>query len=106
VALERLLTSSESKHADAIAMLAAAVTRKRDLPEAQRIFDWSGDSNRAMWQRLALLRGVDVGLSAGAGGGGGRPTGIGPASVGFGGSGLGRNRASGTNTGLRLPAEP
>ncbi|MBI4909484.1 MAG: c-type cytochrome [Acidobacteria bacterium] len=106
VALERLLSSSQWKRDDAIAMLAAAITRKRDQPEVQRIFDWSADTNRTMWQRLALLRGVDVGLSAGVGGGGGRPTGIGPASVGFGGSGLGRNRGAGTNPGLSLPAEP
>ena len=75
--LDRLLgakiTAREGQ--DAVSMLAAAISRGRDAASAGRLFDLAAESDRAMWQRVALLRGADqglpgVGLGRGGGGGG------------------------------------
>lgn len=70
-----------SQGEEAIAMLAAAVVRSRNVAATERVFDIASDANRPVWQRLALLRGVETGLEGGGGGGGGRGRG-GPAVAG------------------------
>jgi mono/diheme cytochrome c family protein/glucose/arabinose dehydrogenase len=72
-----------SKH-DAIVMLAAAISRSRDVAATGKLFDIAADAGRPMPQRLAVLRGVETGLDGGAGRGGGGGSGRGrggPASA-------------------------
>ena len=64
---------------EAVAMLAAAVTKSGDVAGVQRIIDAAVDASRPAWQRTALLQGLDAALPAagaagrgGRGGGGGR----------------------------------
>jgi len=80
--------------ADAIAMLASAVTRGRDAASVQKVITFAVDTNRPEPLRLALLRGAAAGLPAGGGRGGGG-----------GGGGGGRGRG-GAVAPLTLTAEP
>jgi mono/diheme cytochrome c family protein/glucose/arabinose dehydrogenase len=71
-ALERLLENKVTqKQGQAITMLAATVAKSRNEPAAQRLFDLTAASNQDEWLRLALLRGIDMGLADGGGGFGG-----------------------------------
>jgi mono/diheme cytochrome c family protein len=56
---------------DAIAMLAGAITKGGDRAQLQQLIAEATASTRAAAQRLALLRGVDAGMSAGGRGGNG-----------------------------------
>jgi mono/diheme cytochrome c family protein/glucose/arabinose dehydrogenase len=59
--------------AEAVSMLAAALTRSGDVAAVQRLLDAATEASRPEWQRAALLRGLDAALPARAGGGrGGR----------------------------------
>jgi mono/diheme cytochrome c family protein len=63
--LGRLLTRETTEaEADAIAMLTGAVARSGSIADVQRVLDRAGASDRPLWQRLALLRGLDAGLSS------------------------------------------
>lgn len=77
---------------DAVSMLAAAIVRGGDATSVARLLDVAGDSQRAMWQRVAVLRGAETALT-----GGGR----GPS-----GSGQAAGRGRGGNTALALAQEP
>ena len=58
---------------EAVSMLAAALTRSGDVAAVQRLLDAATTASRPVWQRVALLRGLDAALPARAGGGrGGR----------------------------------
>ena len=76
--------SKASSRDDAIIMLAAAISRSRDVAATAKLFDIAGDPGRVMTERLAVLRGVETGLDGGTrrggGGGGGRGRG-GPPSA-------------------------
>ncbi len=94
--------------ADAVAMLAAAVSKSGDVPGVERLIGVATDAAQPAWQRLALLQGLDTAMPAGAGGGGGR----GGRGGGGGGGGLpGLSAPGGRVTitpgrGVMLPAEP
>jgi mono/diheme cytochrome c family protein len=67
--------------ADAVAMLAAAITKRGDTGAVQRIVDAAADDAKPMWARVAMLRGLDAGLpvlgtAAGRGGRGGGAGGL------------------------------
>ena len=81
---------------DAIATLAATIARGRDAASAEKLFVIAADTNRPMWQRVAVLRGTEMGLDGGGGGRGGG---------GGGGGGRGGRGAAGP-AGLTLPQEP
>ena len=81
---------------DAIATLSAAIARGRDAASAEKLFVIAADTNRPMWQRVAVLRGTEMGLDGGGGGRGGG---------GGGGGGRGGRGAAGP-AGLTLPQEP
>ncbi len=55
--------------ADAVSMLAGAITKSGDRPAIQKIVAQATDTTRAEAERLALLHGIDSGLSASAFGG-------------------------------------
>jgi len=57
-------------NADAVVMLAATIARSRDVASADKLFQVAADTNRPMWQRLAVLRGAEAGLGGGGGRGG------------------------------------
>ena len=78
---------------DAIATLSATIARGRDAASAEKLFVIAADTNRPMWQRVAVLRGTEMGLDGGGGGRGG------------GGGGRGGRGAAGP-AGLTLPQEP
>jgi len=69
--------------AEAIAMLAAAVSKGGDVAGVQAAIDRATDASQPAWQRLALLQGLDAAMPAGGGGGGrgGRGGGGGAASL-------------------------
>ena len=74
-ALVHDVSESDSTPADAIAMLAGGVMKRRDVAVVEKLIDAAGDANRPAWLRMALLRGIETGISGGAGGrGGGRGT--------------------------------
>ena len=81
---------------DAIATLSATIARGRDAASAEKLFVIAADTNRPMWQRVAVLRGTEMGLDGGGGGRGGG---------GGGGGGRGGRGAAGP-AGLTLPQEP
>ena len=56
---------------DAIATLSATIARGRDAAAAEKLFVIAADTNRPMWQRVAVLRGTEMGLDGGGGGRGG-----------------------------------
>jgi mono/diheme cytochrome c family protein/glucose/arabinose dehydrogenase len=98
IVMDRLMAgnSSEQRAGDAITLLAAAIANGKNEPVAQRIFDLAANANRPTWQRLALLRGVEVGLGGGDRGGGG-----------FGGlGGVGGSGGFGRSNGFPLTSEP
>jgi mono/diheme cytochrome c family protein len=84
--IDRLLqTKAAPKQSeDAIAMLAGAISRSRNQIATRKLFELAADANRGTWQRLALLRGVEIGLQPGGGGGGGRPPAVGRSAFGSG----------------------
>jgi mono/diheme cytochrome c family protein/glucose/arabinose dehydrogenase/HEAT repeat protein len=98
--LARLLELRESTPTDeAVALLAAAVTKGGDVAGVERAITAAADDTRPAWQRAALLRGLDMALPARAGG---RGRGIGL-------PGLSVLRSSGPlspGRGLSLPREP
>ena len=67
-ALSGLLASKteENQSLDPIAMLAGAATKAGDKTAVQQIIAAAADPTRAEAQRLALLRGLDAGLSGAA----------------------------------------
>ena len=81
---------------DAIATLSATIARGRDAASAEKLFVIAADTNRPMWQRVAVLRGTEMGLDGGGGGRGGG---------GGGGGGRGGRGAAGP-AGLTLSQEP
>jgi mono/diheme cytochrome c family protein/glucose/arabinose dehydrogenase len=81
---------------DAIATLSATIARGRDAASAEKLFVIAADTNLPMWQRVAVLRGTEMGLDSGGGGRGGG---------GGGGGGRGGRGAAGP-AGLTLPQEP
>jgi mono/diheme cytochrome c family protein/glucose/arabinose dehydrogenase len=77
--LSRLLqATTEGTHGPAMEMLSATIVKSGDDAGVQNVFASAVDENRASWQRLQLLRGVEYALSgmppgtARGGGGGGR----------------------------------
>jgi mono/diheme cytochrome c family protein/glucose/arabinose dehydrogenase len=78
---------------DPIVMLSATLTRGRRAAAAEKLIAMAADADRPMWQRVAVLRGVETGLD----GGGGR---------GAGGGGRAGGRGGAAGTGLTLPHEP
>ncbi|HXW08773.1 MAG TPA: c-type cytochrome [Vicinamibacterales bacterium] len=85
----------ESARGEAVTMLAATMARARDGETATRLLDFAADEGRPMWQRMALLRGVELGLEGGGGGRGGG-----------GGGGGGRGRGAAAAGVLALSQEP
>src|SRR5262249_22299353 len=82
---------------EAVAMLAAAVTKSGEVPAVQHIVDLVTDSSSAQWQRRALLEGLDAALPSAGGGRGGR---------GGGGGGGGGGPAGGRAPGGRSSVTP
>jgi mono/diheme cytochrome c family protein/glucose/arabinose dehydrogenase len=73
---------------DHIEMLAASISRGRDAAAASALLAVAVDAARPIWQRTAVLQGMDMGLNAagggrggGGGGGGGRAGGRGAAGA-------------------------
>jgi mono/diheme cytochrome c family protein len=99
--LERVLQARAAASAeprDAVAMLAAAVSKSGDVAAFQKILDHVTDAARPDWQRLALLNGLDTALPVRAGAGrGGR---------GLAGLSIGRVIPTTPGRGVALPAEP
>jgi mono/diheme cytochrome c family protein/glucose/arabinose dehydrogenase len=62
--LARLLdTTAETPQREAaITMLAATLVRSGQEAAVQELFAWAADTNRHLWQRLALVRGAEVAL--------------------------------------------
>jgi len=85
--------SAPTGHDDPVVMLAAAISRSRDAAAAEKLIAIGVDGNRPMWQRAAVLRGIESGLEGGGGRGGG------------GGGGRGRGGAPAGGA-LALPQEP
>jgi mono/diheme cytochrome c family protein/glucose/arabinose dehydrogenase len=80
--------STAAGHDDAVMMLAAAISRGRDAAATEKLIAVAVDGNRPMWQRMAVLRGIESGLESGGGrggggGGGGRGRGGAPAGGGW-----------------------
>jgi mono/diheme cytochrome c family protein/glucose/arabinose dehydrogenase len=77
--------SKPSAMDDAIVMLAAAISRSRDVAATGKLFEIAADPGLSMTERLAVLRGVETGLDGstgrGGGGGGGRGRGGPPAAA-------------------------
>lgn len=57
--------TSATALSDPIAMLSATIVRARQVTAAARVLDMAADDARPLWQRAALLRGVETALSAG-----------------------------------------
>jgi len=99
--LERVLqaraASAAAQPRDAVAMLAAAVSKSGDVAGFERVLTHVTDTARPEWQRLALLTGLDTALPAVAGRAGGR---------GLAGLSLGRVIPTTPGRGISLPAEP
>jgi mono/diheme cytochrome c family protein/glucose/arabinose dehydrogenase len=98
--------SEAKRNLDAISMLAGAATKAGDRTAVQQILAAVGETSRATAQRVALLRGLDAGISGGARGGGGLASATGaaaaagaaaPGSIGFGG-GRGRGGQQGPSS--------
>lgn len=99
--LDRVLqgrAAASQEPREAVAMLAAAVSKSGDVAAFQRVLVHVTDASRPEWQRLALLNGLDTALPAVAGrGGGGR---------GLAGLSIGRVIPTTPGRGMSLPAEP
>jgi mono/diheme cytochrome c family protein len=64
--LARLLEGQGSAEAaEGVAMLAGALARARTPAAVASVLDQAGTTGRPLWQRTALLRGLDVGLRSG-----------------------------------------
>ncbi|HYT73955.1 MAG TPA: HEAT repeat domain-containing protein, partial [Vicinamibacterales bacterium] len=71
--LGKLLQAARSpQQADAATILAATIARSADAAAVQTLIARATDGSAVAWQRLALLRGLDMGLPAAGGGRGGR----------------------------------
>ena len=70
----RGLLPSGARHADAVTMLAAAITRSGEPVAVQELIARATDSSDAPWQRLAMLHGLDAGLTGSGGRGRGSRT--------------------------------
>jgi len=71
---------------DHVAMLAAAIARGRNVESVSRLVAIASESNRAAWQRMAVLGGLSGGLDGGGGGRGGGGGGGGRGGRGFAGA--------------------
>lgn len=81
-ALNRLLQGTTgSAPDDAVAMLAGAVTRSRDVAAIESFLAAAVDLQHPASRRIALLRGMDAALDGGSGGRGGRGLGRGSAAA-------------------------
>jgi mono/diheme cytochrome c family protein/glucose/arabinose dehydrogenase len=110
--LSRIVALSGPQTSETVAMLAAAVAKSGDAAAVGRFVDIAADPAQPMAHRMALLRGLDVGLPApgarGARGGGRGPS----APLRAGGGGLpglstpGGRVAITAGRGVSLPAEP
>lgn len=65
--LERLLRATGFQHVDPVTMLAAAITRSGDPAALQRLIARATEPSDQPWQRLAMLNGLDAGLSVSGG---------------------------------------
>jgi mono/diheme cytochrome c family protein len=64
--LGRLLQDEGNEEAaEAVAMLAGAVARSRSATALMPVLDQAGTTGRPLWQRMALLRGLEAGLGFG-----------------------------------------
>ena len=55
--------SHDKALADAVAMLAGAITKSRQITAIERLLDTAADdAHRPAWQRLALLQGMELGM--------------------------------------------
>jgi mono/diheme cytochrome c family protein len=71
--LDRVLqASADWAQADAVTMLAGAVAKSADVPSVQRIIARAAAGSMPVWQRSAILQGLDTGLPSAGGGRGGR----------------------------------
>jgi mono/diheme cytochrome c family protein/glucose/arabinose dehydrogenase len=55
---------------DAVAQLSGAVMKSAREAELQRLFEWTSQADRPMWQRRALLQGMEAALPGSEGGAG------------------------------------
>lgn len=100
--LARLLAAPKP-NLDAVTMLSGAVGKRRELASVQKLLDLAADTKQPEPLRLAVLKGVGMGLEGG-------PTQIGAGAVAGGRAGTGteggpRRRRSNARQ-LELPAEP
>jgi mono/diheme cytochrome c family protein/glucose/arabinose dehydrogenase len=63
----RGLAASGAPHVDAVTMLAAAIARSGDPVAVQQLIARATEPSDAPWQRLAMLNGLDAGLSVSGG---------------------------------------
>jgi mono/diheme cytochrome c family protein len=70
----RGLAPSGGQHVDAVTMLAAAITRSGDPVAVQQLIARATEPSDPAWQRLAMLNGLDAGLSGSGGRGRGSRT--------------------------------
>src|SRR5262249_6466239 len=65
-------TGAAQQPVDAVTMLSAAIAKAGDAAAAQKAIDVAADAAQPMWQRKAILQGLDAGLPAPGAGGAGR----------------------------------
>ncbi|MEN3339505.1 MAG: hypothetical protein V7647_3181, partial [Acidobacteriota bacterium] len=71
--LERVLQASpDAAQADAVTMLAAAIAKSADVAGVQKAIARAAAASMPVWQRNAILQGLDTGLPSAGGGRGGR----------------------------------
>jgi mono/diheme cytochrome c family protein/glucose/arabinose dehydrogenase len=70
----RGLAPSGAQHAEAVTMLAAAITRSGDVAAVERLIARATGASDEGWQRLAMLNGLDAGLTGSGGRGRGSRT--------------------------------
>jgi mono/diheme cytochrome c family protein len=83
-----LQTRVAARQPDPVAMLAGAVAKSGDSAGVQQLLAKAADTGGALWQRTAMLQGLEAGLTGGGGGRGGR------------------GRGAPAPRGVTLPAEP
>ena len=59
--------ATPAERSEAVTMLAAAVAKSGDVAAVQRVIDVAVDASQPMWERTALLQGLDAGLPAARG---------------------------------------
>jgi mono/diheme cytochrome c family protein len=67
-----LQTRVAARQPDPVAMLAGAVAKSGDSAGVQQLLAKAADTGGALWQRTAMLQGLEAGLTGGGGGRGGR----------------------------------